>query len=411
VLISRRHRILAALACTPLLLAGCGGGGSKGDSAQGTTTRPTSGPTTTTGSSSTSGPSTPDTSTTPTGPTTAPTTSPTTTAPARPCPAATLSRRDQLAQLIMVGADPTTTTDARRLVETVHVGGIFIGGNATTLLTSGTLPDLRGPSSIAPFVAVDEEGGRVQRIDALAGDLPSARTLGRTASLAAIRQLAATRGRRMAELGITVDFAPVVDVSSQPDGAVIGDRSFASTPDAVTRNARAFAQGLRDAGILPVFKHFPGHGHAVGDSHRGTSTTPPLDQLDPDLVPYRALLPEAGPGAVMVGHLVVPGLTKGLPASLSPDAIDGLLRGQLGWQGLVFTDELGGMRAVSDRFGAPEAVRRAIAAGADVALLASSSQVDAILDRLEAAVGDGSLSKARVDAALAHVLAAKGYAC
>lgn len=403
-----RSTVATGLAAA-LLLAACasGGGGSNGtDTADGPgRTTSTAAPTSSTIDHPTTTTTAPVTTSTGGGPPTS------TSAPGRPCPADDLSPRDRLAQLVMVGADPGGTADAARLVERAHVGGIFIGGNATGLLTSGTLPGLRGPSGIAPFVAVDEEGGRVQRIDAIAGDAPSARTLGRTASLAQIRSLAATRGRAMVRLGITVDFAPVLDVSDQPDGEVIGDRSFGATPAVVVRNARAYAEGLRDAGIVPVFKHFPGHGHATGDSHKGTSTTPPLAQLAPDLAPYRVLLDEPGPGAVMVGHLVVPGLTDGLPASLSPAAIEGLLRRDLGWSGLVFTDELGGMAAVSARWGAPEAVRRALAAGADVALVASPDRLDAILDGLERAVADGSLPQARATEALRHVLVAKGYDC
>jgi beta-N-acetylhexosaminidase len=407
-----RRAVAAGLAAGLLLAACASGGGGSADtdtSAGPSTTGPTGSTSSLNGASTTTGPTTATTAPSTTG-TTGGATS-TTTRPSRPCPADDLSPRDRLAQLVMVGADPAGTADATRLVTRAHVGGIFIGGNATGLLTSGTLPELRGPGGIAPFVAVDEEGGRVQRIDAIVGDAPSARTLGRTASLADIRALAATRGRAMVRLGITVDFAPVLDVTDQPDGAVIGDRSFGDDPATVVRNARAYAQGLRDAGILPVFKHFPGHGHATGDSHKGTATTPPLAQLTPDLAPYRVLLDEPGPGAVMVGHLVVPGLTDSLPASLSPAAIDGLLRRDLGWSGLVFTDELGGMAAVSARYGAPEAVRRALAAGADVALVARSDQLDAILDGLERAIADGTLPRSRADEALRHVLAAKGYGC
>lgn len=349
--------------------------------------------------------STPATTTTASMPTTP------TTPPGEPCPADTWTLRQRIGQLVMVGVDPTGPAQAREVVEQHHVGGVFVGGSATGLLTSGALRDLRGANGVAPFVAVDDEGGRVQRIDALDGDLPSARTLAATTSLAEITARARARGRALAGYGVTVDFAPSVDVSDQADDEVIGDRSFGADPTTVTRNARAFAEGLEAAGILPVFKHFPGHGHAVGDSHDGTSTAPALDDLEPDLAPFRALLDDTAEHAVMVGHLVVPGLTRGEPASLSSAAIDGLLRDELGYQGLVFTDELGGMRAVADRYGAAEAVERSIAAGADVALLADAEGIDGVLDALEQAVEGGSLPRAVVDVAFGRVMAAKGYAC
>ncbi len=131
--------------------------------------------------------------------------------------------------------------------------------------------------------------------------------------------------RPCGSLGVTIDFAPVVDVTTESDDEVIGDRSFGSDPAQVTEFAGAYAQGLRDAGLLPVLKHFPGHGHASGDSHQGGVVTPPLADLQAnDLVPYRTLTTQA-PVAVMVGHMQVPGLTGSDPASLSPAAY-GLLR-------------------------------------------------------------------------------------
>jgi beta-N-acetylhexosaminidase len=315
--------------------------------------------------------------------------------------------RVRLGQLIMVDVEPGGVAGARAAVRDQGVGGVFVGGNTTTLFTSGALRSLAGPGQIPPMVAVDEEGGRVQRIDGLDGPVPSARVMARTMTVEEVRALARTRGAALRRYGVTVDFAPVVDVSRQADREVIGDRSFSDDPAVVIAYARAFAAGLRDAGVLPVFKHFPGHGHAVGDSHQGISTTPPFSALGPDLAPYRALLPEGG-AAVMVGHLDVPGLTGGVPASLSPAAVDGLLRRDMGFDGLVFTDELGGMRAITDRYGIAESTRRALAAGADVALFAQAGSVPAVLDRLVADVGAGRLSEAGVDRSVHRVLVAKG---
>ena len=327
-----------------------------------------------------------------------------------PCPSAGWTVRRKVAQLVMIGVDPVGTADATHAVETLEVGGIFVDG-ATGLLTSGVLPKLVGPDGVRPFVAVDEEGGRVQTIDKLDGDLPSARVQARTDGPAAIQRLAHQRGLELARLGVTVDFAPVVDVSDQPDDAVIGDRSYSNDPAVVQRDARAFAQGLRGAGLLPVYKHFPGHGHAVGDSHKGAATTPPLSAMGPDLQPYRTLLGESADEGVMVGHLVVPGLTGGLPASLSPAAIDGLLRHDIGFHGVVFTDDLGGMKAITARFGAAEAARRAIAAGADEVLFAHFGSPATVIDSLAAFARNGSLPMARIDDAVGHILRAKGYAC
>ena len=251
----------------------------------------------------------------------------------------------------------------------------------------------------------------MQRLSSLIGSQPSPRALAAADSPQQVYELALERGRQMRELGITVDFAPVVDVTTEADDEVIGDRSFGSDAATVTDYAGHYARGLREAGLLPVLKHFPGHGHASGDSHLGGVTTPPLESLKAvDLVPYQALTTQA-PVAVMVGHMQVPGLTGDEPASLSPAAYDLLRTGGYGappFDGLVYTDDLSSMGAINQRYGVADAVLRALTAGADVALWISTDQVPAVLDRLEQAVNANELPAPRVDDALRHVAAAKG---
>lgn len=329
---------------------------------------------------------------------------------------AALPIRDKLAQLVMVGV--RDAADARAVVTDHHVGGIFIGSwTELSMLTDGSLKEIhesQAPTGPLPLaVSVDEEGGRVSRLSSLIGSSPSAKDLAATRSVAQVRELAAERGRKMADLGITIDFAPVVDVvdAGTDDDTVIGDRSFGSDPARVTEYAGAYADGLRDAGLLPVLKHFPGHGHGSGDSHTaGAVSTPPLAQLqDDDLVPYRTLVTQ-GPVALMMGHLEVPGLTED-PASLSPAAV-GLLRTGTDYHGpafggLVFSDDLSSMAAITEHYGVAEAVLRSLQAGVDVALWVTTDEVPAVLDRLEQAVAAGELKQEGIDASLARVAAAK----
>jgi beta-N-acetylhexosaminidase len=323
---------------------------------------------------------------------------------------AQMSPRDKLAQLLMVGV--TGAADARDVVAKHHVGGIFIGGwTDLSMLRDNTLPEITADGPLPLAVSVDEEGGRVDRLASLIGPAPSARSLAESESPDAVYEQAKQRGLAMQKLGITVDFAPVADVSDQPADTVIGDRSFSNDPDAVTQYAGAYARGLRDAGLLPVLKHFPGHGHGSGDSHTGAVVTPPLEALkNDDLVPYRTLL-DQGRVAVMVGHLQVPGLTGDLPASLSPAAI-GLLRtgdyGAAPFDGPVFTDDLSSMRAIADRYGVAQSVLMALQAGADTALWITTDEVPAVLDRLEAAVNGGELTIDDVNQKVLRMAGVKG---
>ena len=322
----------------------------------------------------------------------------------------TLPVRDKLAQLLMVGVK--NADDARSVVNGYHVGGIFIGSWTDLSIFKGPLADIAAKAGPLPLaVSVDEEGGRVSRLRSLIGAAPSPRELAQTQTVAQVHDLAAERGKKMRDLGITIDFAPVVDVTDATDG-VIGDRSFGGDPGTVTAYAGAYAQGLRDAGLLPVLKHFPGHGHGSGDSHTGGVVTPPLSDLqNVDLVPYRTLV-TAAPVAVMLGHLQVPGLTGDDPASLSPAAVQ-LLRNGVGYgappfNGPVFTDDLSSMGAISDRYGVAEAVLRTLQAGTDVALWVTTDEVPAVLDRLQKAVAAGELPAQRVDDALGRVATMKG---
>jgi beta-N-acetylhexosaminidase len=317
-----------------------------------------------------------------------------------------LTLRERLAQLLVVGVDPGGAQDALDVVRSHQVGGIFVGGNATVLLQNNALAGVQQVSSLPVSVAIDEEGGRVQRIDELDGSVPSARVMARTMSVEQVRELGRTRGKAMSARGVTVDYAPDTDVSDQPDRSVIGDRSFAGDPEVVRQYAMAFAAGLEESGVQPVLKHFPGHGTADGDSHKGLVQTPPLADLRKlDLVPYQRI-GEYGQAGVMVGHLQVPDLTGDAPASLSPAAYQ-LLRKDYAFTGPIITDDLGAMRAISDRYELPDAVLIALQSGADQALWSSGDRVAEVLDKLESAVASGKLPEGQVRDSAARVLSAK----
>jgi beta-N-acetylhexosaminidase len=312
-----------------------------------------------------------------------------------------LPLRSRIALTLMVGVDGDDPGAVLELLRRpTRPGGVFVRGG-TAVWDDRSLVNPLG-DDLPRLVAVDDEGGRVQPMAEVVGELASAAALAGE-SAESLQSTAADRGVELRGLGINVVLAPVVDVGS---AGGIGDRSFGDTSEVVAGKAGAYAAGLREGGVLPVLKHFPGQGHADADTHEAPATVPELSLLrTSDLVPYDSLLADS-PVGVMVGHLDVPGLTEdGVPASLSPAAI-GLLRSGYEFGGFVMTDDLTAMRAVLDRFTVPEAAERALAAGADVVLLAHPTDVEAVLDRLEEAVNLGRIPDRRLDAAISRVVAA-----
>jgi beta-N-acetylhexosaminidase len=313
--------------------------------------------------------------------------------------------RTQLAQLLLVGFPGTAPGPAsRRLVEQ-GVGGLLLfranvasAGQVRTLLR-----DLQGRAEIPLEVAVDQEPGlRVARLKGVVRTTPSARQLGRLPADQVERYGRAT-GRELAALGITANLAPVLDVTGARPDTVIGDRSFGADPVTVSRAGVAYLRGLGAGGVATVGKHFPGHGATTVDSHlRLPVVTATRARLDAhDLVPFRAAI-RSGLDGVMVGHLVVRAVDDRAPATLSPAVVGGLLRGRLGFDGLVVSDALE-MGAIAASWPLPVAARRALAAGVDQLTFSDHTGVPAVLDHLQAAVADGRISRDRVREAFLRV--------
>jgi beta-N-acetylhexosaminidase len=296
--------------------------------------------------------------------------------------------RIQLGQLLVPLATPGDLAVVADLGARGRIGGVVLLGAPTRDQVAQL--DLADAAGLPLMVASDEEGGRVQRLAGALGALPSA-AVQATRPVREVRRLFRDYGRALADYGVDVALAPVVDVGGGPG---IGDRAFAADPAVVTRYARAVVAGYRQSGIVSVIKHFPGHGRASADTHYGLATTPPIEELErTDLVPYRELLDEVD--VVMVGHLLVPGLTERRPTSLSRRTITGLLRRDMGFDGVVITDALG-MGAVARRWSNPEAALLALQAGADLAMIDSVGQTRPTLDHLARAVRSGELPRRRV---------------
>ncbi len=262
-------------------------------------------------------------------------------------------------------------------------------------------------AAIEPIIAIDEEGGDVTRISHQTGsDYPGNAALGAIDDIDLTRSVYAALGADLAALGINLDLAPAVDVNTAADNPVIGTRSFGADPALVARHGAAAIAGLQSAGVAACAKHFPGHGSTTLDSHLVLATVDaPLSVLRArDLPPFEAAI-AAGVRAIMPSHLRVPELTGDLPASLSRRAQTDLLRGELGFTGVIVSDGLE-MRAVSEPYGIPEAAVLAVIAGTDLLCLGRDQDQQSFLAvkaALVEAVRSGRLPGERLEEAAARV--------
>lgn len=326
------------------------------------------------------------------------------TAPTEPdCEPAPLAQR---AGATLIGGLPEATDadhDTVEVLDDANVAGVFLTrANIERRVQVRTLiRGLRRRLGDDVLIAADEETGRVSSFRDVVGPTSAPRTTARTLEPRAWRERAEELGETLADVGVDWNFAPVADLDGGPPGGTIGDRSFSDDPDRATEFVLAFADGLARAGVTPTVKHFPGHGSATGDPHRGTvEDDRSLAELRAaDLQPFTAAI-DAGVPAVMVSHVVHTSLDADRPASLAPEAY-ALLR-DLGFDGVAITDSLG-MGALHQRYGYAVAGVEALAAGADAMLVSDGRAAPQIVDAIVDAVEDGDLAESRLNEAATRV--------
>jgi len=299
---------------------------------------------------------------------------------------------------------------AERLLTELHVGGLILFGRNLRPLPAlaRQLQEWQARAPAPLFVAVDQEGGAVSRFADPGLAFPGQMALGALGCPETARRVARAIGIQLRAIGFNVDFAPVLDVNANPANPVIGLRSFGDDPERVAALGVAAAAGFAEAGILPVGKHFPGHGDTAVDSHFDLPVQPAgrerLDRVE--LVPFRAAI-AAGIPALMTAHLLFPALDPIWPATLSPRLLTRLLREELGFDGLLFTDCLE-MAGVAAHWSPEERGWRALAAGADVLLVSHTWETQRrVLAGVKEALADGRLPSERVRAALNRIATAK----
>lgn len=283
--------------------------------------------------------------------------------------------------LIIYDTHETVDEELKQFIKDIKPSGFIINqSNITTFAkTKKYIADLKQNSEIPLIISIDQEGGRVQRLqnleDKKATYIPSMLDLGNTNDVELAYEVGKVLAEDMRTLGINVTYAPVCDIFSNPNNKVIGNRSFGSNPNLVANMCVSLGKGLEDNGIIATYKHFPGHGDTATDSH----TSLPIinktytELLDNELIPFKNVI-ENDAKMIMIGHIAFPNLTNdNTPASLSKEIITDLLKNKLGYKGLVITDALN-MGALNDNYSDEEIYIKTVEAGVDILLMPNNAK-------------------------------------
>jgi len=314
-----------------------------------------------------------------------------------------MSLEEKIGQLFIIAADG----DLDKQIRTYHVGGVVLfSRHAKTLPdTMQLIEKIRRASPIAPFIAVDQEGGRVSRLS-YTTQIPSARNL-EVLSDKSMQNIGKILGSELHSLGFNLNFAPVMDVDTCAENPVIGDRAFSADPYIVAKLGSAFIKGLHSSGMLSAAKHFPGHGDTRSDSHFVMPIVhQSQERLDTiELLPFRAAQ-RSGIDMIMVAHVHYPALdpTPNMPASLSKPILTGLLRQEMNFNGIIITDAMN-MKAITDHNNPGDAAKTAFNAGVDILLM--PDHLPTAYHALLTSVQSGEIPLSRVDESVRRILSLK----
>src|SRR5699024_44679 len=324
-----------------------------------------------------------------------------------------MSLEEKIGQLIIAGLDGTeVTSQAEALVDSYHVGGfIFFSPNLETPNQTVQLIDdvkkLNQKKDIPLFLSIDQEGGRVTRLPDL-DHMKTNEEIGTTYDSDFSYQTGKLLAEQLHAYGLQVNFAPSIDINSNPQNTVIGDRSLSHNAEDVSEYGIQMMQGMQDENIITSIKHFPGHGDTHEDSHEALpvieKTEEQLKQME--LIPFQDAI-DAGADMVMVAHILLPELGTDYPASMSKEVVAGLLRDEMNHDGVVITDDMT-MGAIANHYGLAEASVLAIQAGVDIVLMAhGNDNIAATFEALKTAVEDGEITEERVDESVERILTLK----
>ncbi|MCK4355059.1 beta-N-acetylhexosaminidase [Candidatus Parcubacteria bacterium] len=337
--------------------------------------------------------------------------------------------KEQIGQMLMIGFRGTEISKDSYIVqemEDLNIGGVilfdydvpsksFPRNIISPKQTKNLIADLKKFSGTPLFVAIDAEGGKVNRLKEKYGfiAMPSPQKLGAQNNPEETKKISAALARQLADLGFNVNFAPVVDVNINPDNPIIGGigRTFSNEPNKVVEQALAFIEGHSEPGIITCLKHFPGHGSSRNDSHLGMVDITNTYQ-DKELIPFEKIIEQEKACMVMTAHIINKNIDSEYPATLSPLFIQNILREKLGFNGVIVSDDMQ-MGAITEHYGFDEAIIRAINAGCDLLIISNNGKIydeqapEQARDIIFNAVKQGKISREQITQSYLRIITLK----
>ena len=325
-----------------------------------------------------------------------------------------MSLEEKIGQLFIFGFDDKEMDkNIIDLIQKNHIGGfVFFKKNIKSveqgLYNLNSLKEINKDNPIPLFLAIDEEGGKVSRLPKPFLKMPTPKKIGDIDDEKISFEYGQILGNRLKSLGFNMDFAPVVDINSNPKNPVIGSRAFGSTVDIVVDNSIKVMEGINSENIIPVIKHFPGHGDTKIDSHMDIPVIDKsMEELESlELVPFKRAI-EAGADSIMIGHILFPKLDENNPATLSKNIINGVLREKLSFDGVIISDDMT-MGAIMENYNVEDAVVEFFKAGGDIALVCYERDIQLSLpQRIIDEVKNGNISEEEIDRKVYRILKLK----
>jgi beta-N-acetylhexosaminidase len=320
---------------------------------------------------------------------------------------------EKIGQMIFAGISGTTMdTDAKKLINQLHVGGIIFYKNnfenPTQTVQLVNQIKAENSSNLPLFLGVDQEGGRVTRLPGALANFPPNKQIGEVNNPEFSYKIGTLLGLELKKIGLNLDFAPVLDINSNPNNPVIGDRSFGNNVEIVSKLGIQTMKGIQSQNVIPTIKHFPGHGDTSVDSHLAlpivNKSLKELMKLE--LIPFKRAI-DQGADVVMVAHILMPELDKNNPASMSKSVITDVLRRQLGFNGVIITDDMT-MGAIVEHFDIGKAAVESVKSGSDIILVGHGyDNVEKIRSSLKNAIENGEISQQRINESVERIIKLK----